>query len=195
MTTTPARVLVVCTGNICRSPAAAALLRAQLSSYGIDVGSAGTAAVVGAPMTPQMRRLVEEAGADAEHAAVQLRRPAVAAADLVLTGTAEHRGYAVRLAPGAVRRSFTLREFARLIADAEVDQRLTPAERVAALAAHAQSHRRASGGDDIADPFGGTQGGYDQTFAAIRGAVGVIADRVVGGRVPRVSPRRAPATD
>lgn len=37
----PADVLVVCHGNICRSPFAAAVLRRELTSCGVRVGSAG----------------------------------------------------------------------------------------------------------------------------------------------------------
>ncbi|HXL35350.1 MAG TPA: hypothetical protein VN953_10530 [Gemmatimonadales bacterium] len=39
--TRPATVLVVCHGNICRSPFAAALLGRELAAFGIDVQSAG----------------------------------------------------------------------------------------------------------------------------------------------------------
>src|SRR5207249_2092336 len=48
------RILLVCTGNICRSPLAAALLDRALAQRGIDgieVGSAGTGAWDGAPVS------------------------------------------------------------------------------------------------------------------------------------------------
>ncbi|GMA87571.1 hypothetical protein GCM10025868_28210 [Angustibacter aerolatus] len=47
----PARVLVVCTGNVCRSPLVERLLRQRLGTDAVDVSSAGTQALVGEPMT------------------------------------------------------------------------------------------------------------------------------------------------
>lgn len=46
------RILILCTGNICRSPMAAALLQYRLADRGISVESAGIGAVVGAPADP-----------------------------------------------------------------------------------------------------------------------------------------------
>ena len=49
------RILIVCTGNICRSPLAEQLLRQNLTAAGIDavVTSAGTRAMTGSAMTPE----------------------------------------------------------------------------------------------------------------------------------------------
>lgn len=61
-----ATLLVLCTANICRSPAAGALLRAQLRSLGVGsrvrVLTAGTDAVPGMPPDPRMQALLREAG-------------------------------------------------------------------------------------------------------------------------------------
>ncbi|NNG40086.1 low molecular weight phosphatase family protein [Flexivirga sp. ID2601S] len=188
MTMAVAQVLVVCTGNVCRSPAAAALLAAHLGRQGCDGGtsvrSAGTAALTGAPMTEDMSRLVAAAGASTQHAGRQLDRDLVASADLVLTATTAHRSEVVRLVPGAVRRTFTLREFARLtmdFVDVAAPSTGMAAGRVSTLAAYAQGRRRpVPGADDIADPFGGTSDDYEAAFAAISDAVGVIAARLLG---------------
>lgn len=78
-------ILVLCTGNICRSPMAEALLRHAVGTQGIQVGSAGTAAVVGAPFDPAARQLMEEQGIHvAAHAARQATRRMLADADLIL---------------------------------------------------------------------------------------------------------------
>ena len=45
-------VLTVCTGNVCRSPLAEALLRERLAPLDIRVRSAGTRALIGSAMTP-----------------------------------------------------------------------------------------------------------------------------------------------
>ncbi|WP_170144128.1 hypothetical protein [Calidifontibacter indicus] len=48
-----ARILVVCTGNICRSPYIERVLATQLAGRGYTVESAGTRALVDYPMEPQ----------------------------------------------------------------------------------------------------------------------------------------------
>jgi len=126
-------VLVVCTGNICRSPVAEQVLTARLRAAGIDdvtVTSAGTSAPVGAPMTPEAAALSVRFGADpAGHAARQLTPQLVQDADLVLTATRAHRAQIAELVPRAARRAYTLREFARVLAfladDGAIDDDVT----------------------------------------------------------------------
>ena len=111
----PLRILVVCTGNICRSPAAAALLRARSAGLGIEVASAGTAAVVGHPIHPLTAAALAQVGVeDLNHRARQLSPADVAGADLVLTAERRHRVAVIEADPTALRRTFTIAEFARL---------------------------------------------------------------------------------
>jgi protein-tyrosine phosphatase len=56
------RVLVVCTGNVCRSPAAELLLRDRLGAADVDVASAGVHALVGQPVDPPVAELLVERG-------------------------------------------------------------------------------------------------------------------------------------
>ena len=51
-------ILTVCVGNICRSPVAAALLRADLPD--VHVSSAGIAALVGEDVDPTARQVAEK---------------------------------------------------------------------------------------------------------------------------------------
>lgn len=178
----PFRVLAVCTGNICRSPAVERLLAAGLGAdSGIEVASAGVGAVVGAPMTPQMAALVRAEGADPDgFAARQVVAADVLDADLVLPLTRRHREIVVGLVPGAVRRTFTLRELARLAAEVDPAQLphghgATPADRLAALLPLATARRgrrlvRASD-DDVVDPYGGDDARYRTAFAQLLPAV------------------------
>jgi protein-tyrosine phosphatase len=116
------RVLHVCTGNICRSPMAEHLMRAGLHTRFGDVAgrfvieSAGTWGHTGSPM--EAHALSTLAAYDVDGAAFTARElvaEQVVAADLVLGATREHRAAAVVLHPRAAARTFTLREFARLV--------------------------------------------------------------------------------
>ena len=154
----PLRILVVCTGNICRSPAAAALLRARSVGLGIEVGSVGTAAVVGHPMHPLTAAALAQVGVqDPNHRARQLSPADVAGADLVLTAERRHRVAVIEADPTAVRRTFTIAEFARLAA-AMTDATCvgTPAGWIEAVASIRGTRRPSMPSlDDLADPVPG----------------------------------------
>jgi protein-tyrosine phosphatase len=113
------RILTVCTGNICRSPVAERMLQAGLDdvrSGTFLVGSAGTLAVVGAPVQLPSARIIESRGGRPDgFAARQLTPELVRGADIILTMTASHRSAVVRLEPSALKRTFTIREFARML--------------------------------------------------------------------------------
>jgi protein-tyrosine-phosphatase len=88
------RILCVCTGNICRSPAVEVLLRRRLEEEGLDgwtVESAGTWAVEGRPASREIILLLAERGLDASaHTSREVNRRMVEQADLVLVMTGSH---------------------------------------------------------------------------------------------------------
>jgi protein-tyrosine-phosphatase len=102
-------VLFVCTGNICRSPMAAAIARDLLAAAGssdVEVSSAGTQALAGNGATGLAIAIAEEHGLDLlGHRARQLTPELVAGADLVVGMTREHTEAAGRL---GARRAVTL---------------------------------------------------------------------------------------
>jgi protein-tyrosine phosphatase len=119
----PARILIVCTGNICRSPFIERLLQHQLdehqpgSGLRILVHSAGTGAVTGSAMDGRAAaQLVAHGGDPAGFRARDLTPALIAESDLVLTATRAHRGEVAMMYPKALRRLFTFRDFAELVA-------------------------------------------------------------------------------
>lgn len=92
------RVLVVCVGNICRSPLGERLLARHVP--GLQVTSAGIAAVVGAPVDATAATVAQQHGLSTEgHAARQFTPELGAAADLILAMEPGHRREIARLAP------------------------------------------------------------------------------------------------
>ncbi|WP_405648114.1 low molecular weight phosphatase family protein [Streptomyces sp. NBC_00019] len=110
------RILFVCTGNVHRSVLAERLLAAKLPPGSVlRPESAGTEAWHRFRMEDTTRAVLEELGADGSgFASRPLTAQLMAGAPLVLGLAREHREAAVRLAPAAMRRCFTLKEFVRL---------------------------------------------------------------------------------
>lgn len=171
-------ILCVCTGNICRSPVAERLLAARLGPS-VEVSSAGTFGVVGAPIAKPMARRLRTAGVSADSfAARRLLGSMARSADLILAMTKAHRSEVVELAPAAVRRSFTLLELARLLEDLGPEELPAgpPAARLRAAVPLLAARRRPSTvSDDIDDPIGRPDSVYGRVFAEISEAVDRIA--------------------
>ena len=170
-------ILVICTGNICRSPAGELLLRSALPA-GIAVGSAGTAAVVGSPVHPLTAAALGRRGVEADpHAGRQLVAEHVTGANLVLAMTREHRAATVRLYPPAVARAFTFAEFARLTAAAgRAVSRTGPAgllDEVRAMRGLVRAPAAAD--DDVPDPIGGSPAVHESVVAAVAQQASAIA--------------------
>jgi protein-tyrosine phosphatase len=85
------RIMMVCTGNICRSPLAAAELRRHLPA-GFSVRSSGLAAIVGAPAQETVSRLAGMRGLNlGRHEAVQIDEAMALGNDLILVMTASQK--------------------------------------------------------------------------------------------------------
>jgi len=101
------RILVVCVGNICRSPTAEYLLKAALPHK--HISSAGLGALVGHDMDKQARAVAEQHGLVCpKHEARQLTRELCHDADLILVMEQRHREGVTQLCPEARGKVFLL---------------------------------------------------------------------------------------
>ncbi|WP_035757395.1 low molecular weight phosphatase family protein [Granulicoccus phenolivorans] len=103
-------LMFVCTGNICRSPYAER--RAAQLAPELTVSSAGTDAMVGDPMYPEMAEQVTRRGGDPDGFISRQLDPVLARQpDLILTASARHRRWIIEDWPELARRTFTLDQF------------------------------------------------------------------------------------
>ncbi len=88
----PKKVLVVCTGNTCRSPMAAGWLMQKLAGKGWTAESAGVAAWGGTPASPAALAVMREIGIDlSAHRSRKLTRKLADEATFILAMTDGHR--------------------------------------------------------------------------------------------------------
>ncbi|MFV2067759.1 MAG: L-threonylcarbamoyladenylate synthase [Pirellulales bacterium] len=140
-------LLLVCTGNTCRSPMAEVLAQkliadrlgcsiSELDQHGVVVMSAGLAAMAGGRPSPDAVHVMRDAGLRLEdHESQPLTDQLIRHADVIFTMTSAHRQAIVSHWPESARRTWLLRR----------------------------------DGGDISDPIGGTQDVYRQCAGQIQG--------------------------
>ncbi len=141
-------ILTVCTANICRSPLMELLLRDQLDTSVYEVGSAGVRGFPGYPMDPEAAEQAERFGVSPRlFRSRPITEDMVKVSGLILTATREHRSSVLAMSPMALRRTFTLLEFAQLATEYS-------GEPLNQLISDAGRHRSKATGDlDIGDPY------------------------------------------
>jgi protein-tyrosine-phosphatase len=150
-----ARVLIVCHGNIIRSPFAAALVARYVANGGaVSISSAGLAAVPGKPPHPTALQLAAARGVDlSAHAASRLDANVVAESDAIFVMDVPQLLLMRQRFPEARAKTFLL---ACLASD-------TPLE--------------------IRDPYGGDEARFQACFAHISSAVQPLVHAIASAQV------------
>jgi protein-tyrosine phosphatase len=112
------RILLVCVGNICRSPTAEYLLRKRLPAGDFEVISAGLSAVVGEPMDATAAQVLLEHGVDgSRHRGMQVTTDLLRKCDLILLMEKSQAASIMRRAPEVSGKVFLLGKW---LEDAEI---------------------------------------------------------------------------
>ncbi|NNN05489.1 MAG: low molecular weight protein arginine phosphatase [Elusimicrobia bacterium] len=144
------RYLFVCTGNVCRSPAAESLLQdgARRRGLALEARSRGTAAELHYRMPDATRRALSARGVSCDgHVARLVDAPSMAWADAVLVMTRAHREQLLEKFPQFSAKIFLLMEHCGL------------------------------GGGDVADPMGRPDAAHQAAVMRLETAVAVLLDR------------------
>ncbi|MFH1498695.1 MAG: low molecular weight protein-tyrosine-phosphatase [Verrucomicrobiota bacterium] len=127
MSAQPLRILFVCMGNICRSPAGEGVLRAQVAAAGlagrVEIDSAGTIGFhAGQPADRRMRTAAARRGYELTSRARQVTPADLTRFDLILTMDEDNRRGVLALArdEGQRARVRAFCEFCQTHADTEV---------------------------------------------------------------------------
>lgn len=157
-------LLLVCAGNICRSPLAEYAIRDVVSrlpsAQTVRVHSAGTIAVPGRPMQPGSASILASVGLNGSGFVSRRVTERDLDADLVLVADREVRGQVAVMYPSVLGRLLTMRQAARLLADVPTPlPGGTATERLAALLPAMHARRGATPlvapeDDDVLDPYG-----------------------------------------
>ena len=171
-----ARVLMVCTGNICRSPAMH-YLAAREWAGAAEVTSAGTHAETGMDATPEIRRSAAAYGVTfPRHRPTQLTAALVSRADLVLVATESHARWIAGEMGGMPPHVFGLKEAAELARRADAPAGASDAERLrnAAAALRAEQDREPAPLCSLDDPWARDRATYDRVMGEIVDAVSTL---------------------
>jgi protein-tyrosine-phosphatase len=176
---------MLCTGNTCRSPMAAALLAIRLERAGVDahVHSAGML-FDGEPATDFAVQVMADRSIDTRaHRARRMSGELLSRADLVVGMARRHVREAVAARPDTWARAFTLKELVRL---GEERGPRAPGQPLDEWLAVLHAGRRLpdllgdAEADDVADPIGSPRRAYERTAAELEALTDRLARLIAG---------------
>lgn len=149
-------ILLVCTGNTCRSPMAEGILNSILRDRGVDnivVSSAGTGAMDDLPATPYAVEAARLWGIDISgHRSRELREDMIRNADLILAMAPEHVQRILNIDDRALRKTFLIRAF---------PSPYSPSQ------------------EGVQDPIGGSLEEYNETYMELDEILRRIANKII----------------
>lgn len=151
------RILAVCAGNICRSPAAEAAIRAAAENAGVDVyvDSAGTGSwSLGQPPHPQSVAAGARAGLQITGRARKINRADFDRFDVIVVMDRANLRDVLDLAP-------SLEDRAKVRLFRTFDPETTS--------------------EEVPDPYGGPEEGYDTTIEQVTAAARGLVDSLLSG--------------
>jgi protein-tyrosine phosphatase len=151
------RILAVCAGNICRSPAAAAAIRAAAERAGleVDVDSAGTGAwSIGQPPHPQSVAAGARAGLEISGRARKINSADFGRFDVIVVMDRANLRDVMAMAP-------SLEDRAKVRLFRTFDPQTTS--------------------EEVPDPYGGPDEGYDTAIEQVTAAAQGLVDSLLSG--------------
>lgn len=152
-------ILFVCTGNTCRSSMAEGLFKDMVKNVNenIIVSSAGISVFEGESANEKAIKVLKLRNIDiSSHKARQLDIDIINSSDLILTMTKSHKDIIIYSAPEAKHKVYTLKEYARIINDEEIN----------------------GNNLDIADPYGMDYNVYELSMKEIEIELKKIIDNI-----------------
>lgn len=186
----PPLVTFICMGNICRSPLAEKVLRARLAALPasrIETTSAGLHAVVGSGMDLLPGEIASRAGADRTHVAKQVTAELLRSSSVVLTMTREQRAEVAQEFPFALKRTFTLSEFTRILDELPAEVALPSRDRGRTVFDAVNDASRFRGmvaltdADDIDDPYRRSVETHERVGMRVVALASRLADQIAAG--------------